>query len=219
MKRIMVLNSKGGSGKSTIASNLAGYYANWGMKVALADFDPQRSSLDWLRARSQEYPRIYGISASNDTVAIPPDIDLLVMDTPASVQKEKLEAYIHQADVIIIPVLPSPMDIRAAAKFIHELLLVYRVSRENTKVCVVANRVRIRTLAYRALERFVKALKIPFVTTLRESRNYLHATESGQCIFEIPGRRTERDVEQWQPLIKWLHIDDSNEETETSNEN
>lgn len=214
MKRVMVLNSKGGSGKSTIASNLAGYYANWGMKVALADFDPQRSSLDWLRSRSQDYPRIYGISASNNTVAVPPDTELLIMDTPASVQKEKLEAYIHQADVIIIPVLPSPMDIRAAAKFIHELLLVYRVSRENTNVCVVANRVRMHTLAYRALERFVKALKIPFVATLRESRNYLQATESGLCIFELPRSRIERDVEQWQPLIKWLHIDDSGDDTQ-----
>jgi len=205
MKKIMVVNPKGGCGKSTISTNLAGYFANWNMKVVLADLDEQKSSLEWLRARSSIYSRIHGIAAWTGEMAIPPDTDIIILDTPAGItQMKQLTPLIQSVDVLLIPVLPSPIDIRAAAKFIHELLLVHKVSRNNTQIGIVANRVRINTLAYKALERFVNALNIPFITSLRMSRNYLLAADKGMSIFDLPPKQVEYDIENWLPLIHWL---------------
>lgn len=212
MKKIMIINPKGGCGKSTISTNLAGYFANWDMKVALADLDEQKSSLEWLRARSMMYARIHGISAWTGEMAVPPDTEVIIMDTPAGMHHMKeISDMIQVADILLIPVLPSPIDIRAAAKFIHELLLVHKVSRTKTKIGIVANRVRVNTLAYKSLERFVNALNIPFITGLRMSRNYLTAADKGLSIFDLPPKQAEHDIEQWLPLIKWLTQDDAGE--------
>jgi chromosome partitioning protein len=212
MKRIMVVNPKGGCGKSTISTNLAGYYANWNMKVVLADLDEQKSSLEWLRARASVYPRIHGIAAWNGEMAIPPDTDIMILDTPAGInQMKELTELIQSVEVLLIPVLPSPIDIRAAAKFIHELLLVHKVSRNKIKIGIVANRVRMNTLAYQALERFVNALNIPFITSLRMSRNYLFAADRGMSIFDLPSKQAEKDIEKWLPLVKWLDADKARE--------
>lgn len=206
MKKIMVLNTKGGSGKSTVATNLAGYYANQRLKVAIADMDPQKSSLEWLRARSARFARIYGIAAANEPISNTPELDLLIIDTPAGLQGEKIAENMRDADAILIPVLPSPMDIRAAAKFIHELLIVHKVSREKTKVGIVANRIRKNTLAYKSLERFINALNIPFVSSLRETRNYILAADGGISLFDLPEKQIERDLEQWQAIVEWLDL-------------
>lgn len=209
----MVVNPKGGCGKSTISTNLAGYFANWNMKVVLADLDEQKSSLEWLRARSNIYPRIHGIAAWTGPMAIPPDTDIIILDTPAGInQMKELTELIQSVDILLIPVLPSPIDIRAAAKFIHELLLVHKVSRNKTKIGIVANRVRLNTLAYKALERFVKALNIPFITSLRMSRNYLTAADKGMSIFDLPPKQVEYDIQTWLPLIQWLGQDISKEQ-------
>jgi chromosome partitioning protein len=217
MKNIMIINPKGGCGKSTISTNLAGYFANWNIKVTLADLDEQKSSLEWLRARSTMYPRIHGISAWTGEMAVPPDTEIIIMDTPAGIHHMKeLSDMIQVADVLLIPVLPSPIDIRAAAKFIHELLLVHKVSRTRTKIGIVANRVRINTLAYKSLERFVNALSIPFITGLRMSRNYLMAADKGLSIFDLPPKQVEHDIRQWLPLIKWLSDEDTGKSTKAS---
>lgn len=209
----MVVNPKGGCGKSTLSTNLAGYYANWNMKVVLADLDEQKSSLEWLRARSNIYPRIHGIAAWSGEMAIPPDTDIIIFDTPAGInQMQDLSNLIQSVDVLLIPVLPSPIDIRAAAKFIHELLLVHKVSRNKIKIGIVANRVRLNTLAYKALERFLNALNIPFVTSFRMSRNYLTAADKGMSIFDLPSKQVEYDVNNWLPLIGWLGMDIPKEE-------
>lgn len=216
MKTIMVINTKGGCGKTTIATNLAGYLASWEQKVALADMDPQKSSLEWLRARSRIYPRIHGIAANTENMPVPPDTDYLIIDTPAGMHNNEFTlSLIRQADYLIIPVLPSPIDIRAATKFIHELLLAHKVSRQKTEIAIVANRVRMNTLAYKALEKFLNALNIPFKTAFRASRNYLLAAEKGMSIFDLPARQTVRDLEQWLPLVRWLHNPDITKEKST----
>lgn len=202
----MVINTKGGCGKTTIATNLAGYLASWDQKVALADLDPQKSSIEWLRARSRIYPRIHGIAATPQSMPVPPNTDYLIIDTPAGIHNNEFTLnLIRQADYLIIPVLPSPIDIRAATKFIHELLLAHKVSRKKTEIAIVANRVRMNTLAYRALTKFLNALNIPFKTAFRASRNYLIAAEKGMSIFDLPGKQAVRDLEQWLPLVRWLH--------------
>ena len=205
MRKIMVLNSKGGCGKSTIATNLASYFASYeGKKVTLVDFDPQSSSLDWLKIRPKILPEILGINATKETVRFSKDTEIVIMDVPARIEGRELANLVKRVETIIIPVLPSPIDIRAGAKFIKELLINGRVSRKETKVCVVANRVRENTLSYHALYAFLKSLKIPFITTLRDTQNYIHAEEKGVGIFEMAPSKVWQDLEQWDPLIKWL---------------
>lgn len=201
----MVLNSKGGCGKSTIATNLASYFAAYEKKkVTLVDFDPQGSSLDWLKVRSRKLPEIIAINATKESVRISKDTEIVIMDVPARIDGRELASLVKRVETIIIPVLPSPIDIRAGANFIKELLTNARVSRKETKVCVVANRVRENTLSYHALYAFLKSLKIPFITTLRDTQNYIHAEEKGVGIFEMAPSKVWQDLEQWDPLIKWL---------------
>lgn len=206
MRRIMVLNPKGGCGKSTIATNLASYYANKGEHVVLADFDPQGSSVDWLAARPEERPPIHGYLVDEEgDILLPHGQGVLIMDAPAAIHGKALARHIKKAQTVLIPVLPSPMDIRAAARFIEELLLVGRISKEKTKVAVIANRAREYTLIYQSLLRFLKSLGIPFVGTLRDTQNYIHAAERGLGIFEMAHYQVAHDLEQWKPLLRWLN--------------
>lgn len=205
MRNILVLNAKGGCGKSTIATNLASYYAyEQEQQVALVDFDPQGSSMAWLKVRPDNYPEIHGIAAWKEAVRIPKDTEVVIMDAPARVQGKELTQLVRRVETIIVPVLPSPIDIRAAADFMKELLTTGKVSRKETKVAVVANRVRENTLIYQSLQAFLKSLKIPFVTTLRDTQNYIRAEERGVGIFEMAPSQVWWDLEQWEPLVKWL---------------
>ncbi len=205
MRHIMVLNAKGGSGKSTIATNLASYYA-WEqeLNVVLADFDPQGSSMAWLKVRDEKWPYINGIAAWQEPLRPPKDTDIVIMDTPARVKGKELTNLVRRVETIIVPVLPSPIDIRAAADFMKELLTTGKVSRKETKVAVIANRVRENTLIYHSLQAFLKSLKIPFVTSLRDTQNYIRSEERGVGIFEMAPSQVWQDLEQWEPLIRWL---------------
>ena len=226
MRKIMLLNAKGGCGKSTLATNLASYYAAQGKAVVLADFDRQGSAMQWLEARPQDRAPIRGIAAWREPLRVARATDYVIMDVPAGSHGGDLTALVRRAHTLIIPVLPSPTDIRAAAQFIHELLLVGKIVRDETRLAVVANRVRenssvqnamesvlnsvsisystLNTQIYRNLERFLSRLRIPFVTTLRESQNYLVADARRLGIFDLTRTQTARDIEQWQPLLKWL---------------
>ncbi len=227
MRTIMFLNAKGGCGKSTLATNLASYYAKLGHSVVLADFDPQGSSLEWLATRPQDAPAIHGLPAWREGLRhLPRSADYAILDVPAGARGAELTALVRRAQSIVIPVLPSPTDIRAAARFIHHLLLVGRVERKETKLAVVANRVRENTAMQRATEgmlggmgmgyatvntqnyerfsKFLNRLKIPFITTLRENPYYLVADAKGLGIFDLKPAHVARDLEQWKPLIHWL---------------
>lgn len=205
MRSILVLNAKGGCGKTTLATNIASFYAVQGQKVALADFDPQRCSLEWLAARPEASPPIKGIAAAGEAFRVDPAWDCLVMDAPAAVHGHGITELVRRAQSVVMPVLPSPLDMRAAAHFIEELLVVGRISRHQTKVAVVANRVRENTLIYHALERFLKRLDIPLIATLRDTQNYIRAAERGLGIFELAPSLVEPDLQQWRSLTRWLN--------------
>lgn len=206
MQKIMVLNPKGGCGKTTLATNLASFLALQGGKVAMADFDPQGSSIDWLAVRPAERPTIYHVSLDEDKdkLLLPLGMDYVVMDAPAAVHGKDLKRHVKRAQTLLIPVLPSPIDIRACARFVEELLLVGRVSRQETRIAVVANRVKEHTLIYHTLQRFLNSLDIAFLTTLRDSQNYIRAAERGLGVCELPPALAAPDVEQWRPILKWL---------------
>ena len=205
MRSIMVLNSKGGSGKSTVATNLASYYASEGKKVVLADFDPQVSSLEWLAARNTGRKSILGVDASRGGFRVPRSVDYVIYDTPAAVHGKELSALLRRAQSIIIPVLPSPIDMRAAIPFIQKVLDNGRVSRKECRVALIANRCRENTNVYHQLDSFLrKVRKAPFISILRETQNYNKASERGLGIFELAPYLVKRDRDQWEPIVKWL---------------
>ena len=205
MRSIMVLNSKGGSGKSTVSTNLASYYASQGKKVILADFDPQSSSLDWLADRASGRKQITGIDASNGNFRAPRNADYIIYDTPAAVPVKTITAYLRRAQSVIIPVLPSPIDMRAATPFIQTVLANGRVVRKECRVALIANRCRENSNVYHQLGDYLKKVrKAPFISVLRETQNYNKASERGLGIFELPPYMVNRDLDQWAPIIKWL---------------
>jgi len=212
-KRIVLLNSKGGAGKSTLVTNLAGCYASRGYATALYDFDPQGSSMRWLQVRPKDKPPIYGVAAYQATkpgttrcwqLRVPAETQRIIIDTPAGVTSQQLVELVRSVDNIIVPVLPSPLDIHATTHFIRELLLVGKIRTYGTRVTIVANRVRENTVVYRALQRFLDTLRIPFVTHLRDTQHYIHAAERGLGIHELHSRRTKTDLRLWEPLLDWL---------------
>lgn len=205
MRHVMVMNAKGGCGKSTLATNIAGYFAREGSKVALADYDPQRTGLDWLEARPEELPKITGIAAFDDGLrSVPRDTEVLVIDAPARTHGAEMNELVRRAETIIVPVLASPIDMKAAAHFMAELLELGRVQREQARLAVVANRVRENTLVFEELDKYLNKLKVPYLTALRQSTNYLRAYQRGLSVFDLPEYLAWPDWQQWEPVTKWL---------------
>lgn len=206
VQSILCMNAKGGCGKTTIATNLATWYADEGNKVALMDFDPQHSSTDWLSAR-EDYngvPVIEGVDAVSGDARASHGTDVAVLDAPAGISGSEMTQLLRRADVLLVPVLPSPIDMRAAARFIEELLKSGRISRGQTRIGLIANRVREQTRIYHVLEDFLAAYDIPLLTHLRESQNYIRSAESGLGIFELAPSLVAVDVVQWDPVVEWL---------------
>ncbi|MCK4675663.1 MAG: AAA family ATPase [Gammaproteobacteria bacterium] len=205
MRTILVLNAKGGCGKSTIATNLASYFASeMGEKVVLADYDPQESSLAWLETRDKKWPHIEGVAAYKDPLRVAKDTDYVIMDAPARVHGKELTQLMRKAETVLFPVLPSPIDMRAAKKYMEELMKNGRVTRKEVKIGVIANRVRDNTIIFSDLYYFIKAMKLPYVATLRDRQNYIRAEERGIGIFEMAPSQVYYDLEDWEPLTKWL---------------
>jgi len=212
MQRIVVLNPKGGSGKTTIAINLASYLAAQGHTPVLMDFDPQGSSVRWVKKRKPEQPHVHVIAAfekdSRTTRAFQlrvPDLAThVIVDTPAALEARQLPEMTRDADKILVPVLPSDIDIHTCSRCIRDLLLVGKVRREDDRIGVIANRVRRNTLTYQSLIRFLHTLGIPIVATIRDSQNYVRAAELGVGVHEMKRYVAQEDIEQWLPLVEWL---------------
>ena len=205
MRHILVMNPKGGCGKSTIATNLASWYATQGSQVALADFDPQRSSIDWVGLRPADAPPITGVPAYDDGLrAVPRNADVVVIDAPARTHGRELTELVRRAETVLVPVLPSAIDMQAAAGFITELLEVGKVARRQARIAVVANRIKENTLSFDELDAYLRKLKVPYVATLRDAQNYVRAYGRGLGVFELPQYLAWPDWEHWRPLTDWL---------------
>lgn len=212
MYKIVVINAKGGSGKTTVAINLASYYAARAFRPALMDLDPQASSTRWLSKRDEKRPAIYGIPAFHRDLSVtaswqmrvPPAVNRLIVDTPAAMKPNRMAEAVRGADAVIVPILPSDIDVHAATRTIRDLLTVGQIDRKRNNLAIIANRVRINTLSYQALMKFLETMDIPIVATLRDTQNYVHAADRGIGIHELKTRLAKEETREWGSLIQWL---------------
>ena len=205
MRHILVTNAKGGCGKSTIATNLAAYYASEGFATALADYDPQGSAMAWVAQRPDNVAPIAGVPAYESGLkSLPRSTEYVIIDAPARSHGRELGELVRRAETILVPVLPSPIDINASAQFIDELLQIGKVADKHAKVGLVANRVKENTLIFEELDEYLTHFKVPYLTALREAQNYIRAYQRGLGIHELPPYLAWPDWEQWDPIIEWL---------------
>lgn len=204
MRSILVVNPKGGCGKTTIATNLATYYAVWGMSTALVDLDPQQSSMDWLGIRPDSENSIQGFNGLGGKIYPSPDTQRIIYDCPARTDSAKIAKLINLVDVVIIPVMPSAIDSRVAAKFVADIVGKVKESDADVIMGVVANRSQKNYKSYGTLVKFLKAIGIPFVGALRNSQNYIKAADTGVGIFEMPMSEVKADMNEWKPLLHWI---------------
>ncbi|MGV3581990.1 MAG: AAA family ATPase [Methylophilus sp.] len=197
MKHILVANSKGGSGKTTLATNLAGYLATISKKVVLADLDRQQSSTQWLNRRPANVP---SIQIHNDDFKP----EWMVTDSPAGLRDEKLAEAVKNADCIIVPIQPSAFDIGAASDFLKVLIEEKSVRKNKTFVALVGSRVNSRTNAAVGLAEFMDQTGFPVLAYLRNSQVYTTAAEQGLSIFDMRPSIVAQDVEQWSVLLDWV---------------
>lgn len=212
LNKIVIINPKGGCGKTTLSTNLAAYFANRGPIPAIMDCDPQGSSMTWIERRPASSPPIHGIAAYKRTMQatrswqlrVPHDTNNLVVDSPASLSHDDLREVTRDASSILVPVLPSSIDIHAASRCIADLLLVAKVDRRDKKLAVVANRTRKNTRSFDKLMRFLDSLGIPIIAVLRDSQNYVHAAEEGLGICELQPHKIKKDIAELEKIIEWL---------------
>ncbi len=205
MRTILVANPKGGSGKTTLSTNLAGYFASCGKRVMLADLDRQQSSAGWLARRPAILPTIHGWSGGDSRKAI---AELrphwLIMDSPAGMHGDKLSNALKRAELVVVPVQPSAFDMAATQDFIDLLRAEKAVRKEKSYVAMIGMRVDARTRAADTLELFLDNAGFPVLTFLRDTQSYVQAAGDGVSLFDLSPGRVERDIEQWQPLLDWL---------------
>lgn len=205
MRSILVTNAKGGCGKSTLATNLAAYYASEGYETALADYDPQQSGLAWLEERPKDYAEIKGLPAFESGLrGVSRKTEFLIIDAPAGSHGRELTELVRRAESILVPVLPSPIDIKAAEKFVDELMHAQKVTDRKARVAIVANRVRDNTLIFEELDEYLDSLKAPYIAALREAQNYIRAYQRGLGIHELPPYLAWPDWDEWDPVLEWL---------------
>jgi chromosome partitioning protein len=203
MPVVVVANPKGGVGKSTLATNIAGYFASKGHKVMLGDADRQQSSRLWLALRPREARRIETWDVTHDHIARPPKgTTHVVLDTPAGLHDKAFRQALSIADKVVVPLQPSVFDIFATRAFLDELAAHRQAS--HMKVGIVGMRVDARTIAADKLHEFTESLGLPVLGYLRPTQNYIHLAARGLTLFDVAPSKVEKDLEQWQGLCRWL---------------
>ncbi len=203
MPIVVVANPKGGVGKSTLATNIAGYFASQGHAVMLGDADRQQSSRLWLKLRPATARPISTWEVSSDLIAKPPKgTSHVVLDTPAGLHGWRFNDVIKMADRVIVPLQPSIFDIFATRDFLTQL--AQNRHAHKAKIGLVGMRVDARTIAADKLHEFVDTLDLPVLAYLRDTQNYVHLAAHGLSLFDVARGRVEKDLEQWQPICHWL---------------
>lgn len=205
MQTILVANPKGGSGKTTLATNIAGWLAGKRQRVGLQDADPQGSSTQWLARRPALFPSIAGFSADAGKKEMKDvGVEWLVVDSAAGTRGDALRDALRRADVMIVPVSPSTFDMSATASFLQAIGDYKAIREGGLSVALVAMRVDSRTRAAGELDEFLKQFEFPLVAHLRDTQVYVYCARDGYSVFDLPRSRGEQDTEQWKPLTRWI---------------
>jgi chromosome partitioning protein len=205
MQTILVANPKGGSGKTTLATNLAGWLAGRKQRVVLADFDVLRSATEWLARRPPLFPAIASWTPDEDRQEIREhNPHWLVIDTPAGLHGEALRDTMRRADILLLPVSPSAFDMAATQHFLDQIREYKAVKKGEIAIGLVAMRVDPRTNSAGELDEFLNAFEFPLVAHLRATQVYVHCARDGLTVFDLPRSRAEQDWEQWRPLTRWI---------------
>ncbi|MEL7298705.1 MAG: AAA family ATPase [Pseudomonadota bacterium] len=215
VRKIVVVNPKGGSGKTTIATNLASYFALQGARPTLVDYDPQGSSMHWLDSRDASLPNIHGIAAFQQNMRvtrsfqlrIPDDCRCVIVDSPAGFTPAQMRDITRGAHKVLMPVLPSRFDTHAASRSIADLLLVAKLDRGKRQLGIVANRTRQNTRYFETLMRFLTSLDIPVATVLRDTQAYVRASEAGLGLFDLKSHERIKERPAWTQLIDFLNTE------------
>ena len=203
MPVVVVANPKGGVGKTTVATNIAGYYASQGPQVMLGEADRQQSSRLWLRLRPPEARPIASWEVGEGQIAKPPKgTTHVVLDTPAGMHGKWMEDTLRSADKVVVPLSPSIFDMYATRAFLDELAQHRKAGK--MQVGIVGTRVDARTIAADKLQEFVDALGLPVLGFLRPTQNYVHLAARGLTLSDLASSKVERDLEQWQGIHRWL---------------
>lgn len=205
MKAILIANPKGGSGKTTLSTNIAGHLAARGLRVAILDLDRQKSATQWLANRPRNLP---GIELMHSEVDINSPVDWLVIDSPAGLHGKNLDHALKLVHKVIVPIAPSAFDIQASRDFLEVLHHEKTVRKGKIFVGVVGMRMDPRTRAALTLEQFLKGLDLPILAYLREAQIYVNAAFEGKTLFDLPPSLAQRELEQWAYLLNWLDISD-----------
>ncbi|MBC3907535.1 MULTISPECIES: ParA family protein [Undibacterium] len=202
MPVIAIVNPKGGVGKSTVATNLAGYFASSGHKVMLGDTDVQQSSRTWLSLRPENLPQIQPWDIADRNVLKPPKgTTHVVLDTPAGLTGSKLDAVLKSADKIIVPLQASIFDILATEEFLKNLS---QHKKNGYQVGILGMRVNTRSKAAEQLEHYVDQLGLPVLGFLRDTQNYIQLAAHGATLWDVAPSRVEKDLPQWQGILSWV---------------
>ena len=212
MNTTLVINRKGGAGKTTVATNLASFFASRNVATTIMDYDPQGSALNWLKSRPSHLGKIHGSNAAPErfgtmrgvAMYVPPDTRQLIIDAPAGATGVPLQQMLRRANSILIPVTPSSIDVHATAHFIRDLLLSGIIRACNIRMAVVANRVRRSMPVYQPLERFLNALNLNLVGRLLDSDAFVRAAEAGVGIFEMDAGFSSAECKQFAPIADWV---------------
>ena len=204
MPVIVVANPKGGVGKTTLSTNLAGYLASSGKAVMLGDIDRQQSSRTWLGLRAAGLPTISAWEVSSGDVVRPPKgTTHVVLDTPAGLHGRRLDEVMKLADKVLIPLQPSIFDIHATHEFIGQLL-AHRRS-DKVQVAVVGMRTREGTISTDQLRTFLHGVRVPLLGFLRDTQNYVHLAAHGLTLWDVASSRFAGDRDQWAPIVTWVN--------------
>ena len=205
MQTILVANPKGGSGKTTLVTNIAGWLASRRQRVVLADFDPLRAATEWLTRRPKLFPPIAGWTPEERREEIKDrNPHWLLVDTPAGLHGESLREAMQRADLLLVPVAPSVFDMAATGHFLDQIGEYKAVKKGDIAIGLVAMRVDGRTNSATELESFLVAFDFPLVAHLRQTQVYVYCARDGLTVFDLPRSRAEQDWEQWRPLTRWI---------------